>query len=250
MKTFLALPLPLILLLAGPTVAQLEPVALTQPALPVSAGLLWVKVRKPITIEELASSLRQDESSLAKLNGVNEDHQFKSGDWLVLPSQSSRLVKQLAAVDTSDLRRTPPLQSPPETADPARVRHGDSLAKIAERYNLSIAELLRLNPSLQAARLVVGTQIDVAQSAPGRNRMVLGLAPTGSGGLGLPDQPEFAPNRTASDRFEISLDELVRSGLEACLRRALSSTECRGLLRGRTPVTGLRWPSNPLGLDV
>ena len=271
MKTFLALPLPLILLLAGPTVAQLEPVALTQPALPVSAGLLWVKVRKPITIEELASSLRQDESGLAKLNGVDEDHQLKSGDWLVLPSQSSRLVKQLAAVDTSELRRTPPQAAAPEAGEPARVRFGDTLLKIAQRYNLTITELLRLNPTLQAARLVVGTQIDVAQSAPGRNRMVLGLAPTGSGGLGLPDQPESAPNRTESDQFVKSLNALVGSGVissfernailrplspypfalrEPCRSGALTSTECRGLLRGRTPVTGLRWPSNPLGLDT
>jgi len=71
------------------------------------------------------------------------------------------------------------------------VRFGDTLLKIAQRYNLTITELLRLNPTLQAARLVVGTQIDVAQSAPGRSRMVLGLAPTGSGGLGWPDQPSF-----------------------------------------------------------
>jgi murein DD-endopeptidase MepM/ murein hydrolase activator NlpD len=178
-----------------------EPEAALLAAMPPSTDRFWVKVRSGISIEELASSLRQDESGLAKLNGVDEDHQFKSGDWLVLPSQSSRLVKQLAAVDTSDLRRTPPLASPPDNPEPARVRHGDSLSKIAERYNLTIADLLRLNPSLQAARLVVGTQIRVAHSAPGRSRTVLGLAPSASGGLSWPDQPEFAPNGTESDPF-------------------------------------------------
>ncbi len=152
---------------------------------------LWVKVRSAISIEELADKLAQDETKLAKLNDVNEDHSFSSGDWLVLPSQSSKKVKHLAAIDTSELRRTPPLAAPPEPQEPARIRLGDSLAQIAGRYNLSISELLRLNPGLQAARLVAGTQIRVAHSTPGRSRMILGLKPTGSGGLSWPDQPDF-----------------------------------------------------------
>lgn len=160
-------------------------------ALPPTTDRLWVKVRNPISIEELADKLAQDETKLAKLNDVNEDHQFTSGDWLVLPSQSSKKVKQLAAIDTSDLRRTPPLAAPPEPQEAPRIRFGDSLAKIASRYNLSIGELLRLNPGLQAARLVVGTQIRVANSTPGRSRMVLGLKPSASGGLSWPDQPDF-----------------------------------------------------------
>ena len=160
-------------------------------ALPQSSDRLWVKVRSTISIEELADRLAQDETQLAKLNDVNEDHQFSSGEWLVLPSQSSKKVKLLAAIDTSELRRTPPLAAPPEPQEPARIRLGDNLAKIAQRYNLSITELLKLNPGLQAARLVAGTQIRIAQSTPGRSRMILGLKPTGSGGLSWPDQPDF-----------------------------------------------------------
>jgi murein DD-endopeptidase MepM/ murein hydrolase activator NlpD len=159
-------------------------------ALP-SSDRLWVKVRSAISIEELADKLAQDESKLAKLNDVNEDHSFSSGDWLVLPSQSSKEAKQLAAIDTSELRRTPPLAAPPEPQEPARIKLGDSLAKIANRYNLSISEVLRLNPGLQAAKLVAGTPIRVAHSTPGRSRMILGLKPTASGGLSWPDQPDF-----------------------------------------------------------
>lgn len=156
-----------------------------------SPDRVWVRVRKPISIEELATALEQDETRLARLNSVNEDYQFKNGDWLVLPSQASRQVKQLDAVDTSELRRTPPSSLTADAPEPARVRFGDTLLKIAQRYNLTIAELLRLNPTLQAARLVVGTQIQVAQSATGRHRMVLAIAPTGSGGLSWPDQSGF-----------------------------------------------------------
>jgi hypothetical protein len=82
--------------------------------LPPVADRLWVKVRSSISIEQLASALAQDESRLARLNDVDEDYQFQRGDWLVLPSQTSRTVKQLASVDTSELRRTPPLEALPE----------------------------------------------------------------------------------------------------------------------------------------
>jgi murein DD-endopeptidase MepM/ murein hydrolase activator NlpD len=160
-------------------------------ALPVSADRVWVKVRSSLSIEELATAIRQDESALARLNDVDEDHRFESGEWLVLPSQSSRSVKHLAAVDTSQLRRSPPLDALPELQEPARIRFGDSVAKIAQRYNLTIAELLRLNPGLEAARLVVGTQVRLAQSSPSRSRMILGLKPSASGGLSWPEQPGF-----------------------------------------------------------
>ena len=160
-------------------------------ALPAAGDRLWVKVRQTISLEDLASQLAQDESKLARLNDVDEDHRFSTGDWLVLPSQSIKQAKQLAGIDTSELRRTPPLAAPPEPQEPARVRFGDSALKIAQRYNLSIGELLQLNPGLRAARLVVGTQIRLAQSSPGRSRMLLGLKPVGSGGLSWPDSPDF-----------------------------------------------------------
>ena len=176
---------------------------------------LWVKVRSAISIEELADKLAQDETKLAKLNDVNEDHSFSSGDWLVLPSQSSKKVKQLAAIDTTELRRSPPLAAPPEPQEPARIRLGDSLAKIATRYNLSIGELLRLNPGLQAARLVAGTQIRVANSTPGRSRMILGLKPTASGGLSWPDQPDFGfgndPGAELTDTADTAVRRMARN---------------------------------------
>ena len=89
-------------------------------ALPApSIDKIWVRVRLPISIEELSSYLKLDEERLAKLNDVNEDHQFRQGDWLVVPSQQSRQIKQLAAIDTSEMRRTPPLQSLPPMGERA-----------------------------------------------------------------------------------------------------------------------------------
>ena len=161
-------------------------------ALPApSIDKIWVKVRQPISVEELSSSLKLAEERLAKLNDVNEDHHFRQGDWLVVPSQQSKQIKQLAAIDTSELRRTPPLQSLPPVEERAVVRFGDTVVKIAQRYGLTLQELLRLNPGLETARLVVGSQVRLAQASSGRTRMVLGLKPTTSGGISWPELPGF-----------------------------------------------------------
>jgi murein DD-endopeptidase MepM/ murein hydrolase activator NlpD len=71
------------------------------------------------------------------------------------------------------------------------VRFGESLRQIAQRTGVTIADLIRLNPGLEAARLVVGSEIRVAQSASGRTASVLGIAPTTSGGLSWPEMPGF-----------------------------------------------------------
>lgn len=161
-------------------------------ALPApSSDQVWVKVRQPITVESLSSSLRVPEERLASLNDVSPDHQFLQGDWLVIPSQQTREVKLLASVDTSELRRTPPLQSLPPLETLGVVRFGETLIQLAQRYGLTLQELLRLNPGLETARLVAGTQIRLVQSAPGRSRMVLGLKPTTSGGASWPELPDF-----------------------------------------------------------
>jgi LysM repeat protein len=169
-------------------------------ALPApSADLIWVKVRDAISVEELSGSLKLAEERLAKLNDVDEDHRFVRGDWLVVPSQQTRQIKQLAAIDTSELRRSPPLQALPPVQEGAAVRFGDTLVKIAQRYGLSLQDLLRLNPGLETARLVVGSQVRLAQSAPGRTRMVLGLKPTSSGGVSWPELPRFDGPNTLFD---------------------------------------------------
>jgi murein DD-endopeptidase MepM/ murein hydrolase activator NlpD len=80
---------------------------------------------------------------------------------------------------------------PPLRQESGVVRMGDTLLKIAQRYNITLQDLLRLNPGLETARLVAGTQVRLAQSAPGRSRMLLGLKPVGSGGVSWPETPSY-----------------------------------------------------------
>jgi murein DD-endopeptidase MepM/ murein hydrolase activator NlpD len=186
---------------SDPSMAALPPIGEPQllASLPSSfRDKLWVRTREDISLEQLASQLRVQETPLAKLNDVNEDHAFSRGDWVVLPSNKASTAKQLASLDTSELRRSAPHTEPPPLESTGVVRFGDNLAKLAQRYRLSIQDLLRLNPGLEAARLVEGSQIRVSRAGISRSRMVLGLKPTGSGGLSWPDLPGF--NRPGEQR--------------------------------------------------
>ena len=114
---------------------------------------VWVKVKQSTTIEELSSQLRLDETQLAKLNRVDEDHRFNPGDLLALPANQSVPLDRIASLDPNGTRLAHPLPSaPPPSVGAGVVRFGDTLLLIAQRYGLTLAELLRLNPGLETAR--------------------------------------------------------------------------------------------------
>lgn len=160
-----------------------------------STDRLWVQARQPVGLVEISRQLRVSPATMAGLNGVDTNHRFRQGDWLVVPAEQRRVAGQVAALDIRDARRTPPFPKPPPSV-PTKgvVKLGDTLFKIAQRYSMSMQEILRLNPGLDTARLVAGTEIQLVQAAPPRQRAVLGLRPTTSGGLSWPDAPQYGPN--------------------------------------------------------
>ncbi len=170
-------------------------------ALPAS-DRVWMRVRRPVSLGELSRQIGVRSQLLANLNDVGTSHRFQSDEWVVLPTQQSRLAKQVAALDGSNQRRTPPPPSaPPPVQTKGVVRLGDTLLQIAQRYGLTMHELLRFNPGLDTARLVAGTEVQLVQAAPVRQRAVLGLRPSTSGGLSWPDQPSFGePQQPFDDR--------------------------------------------------
>lgn len=160
---------------------------------------VWVPVRDSVTIEELSQQLSEDESHLARLNATNEDHRFQPGDWFALPARKSAEVARVASLDLNGLTSSLPVLSPPPVAavGSGLVRMGDTLMTLAQRYGLSLADLLRLNPELESSRLVVGSRVRLApsrESAPVRARSTLAIKPSGSGGVSWPDTPNYGPD--------------------------------------------------------
>jgi LysM repeat protein len=163
---------------------------------------LWMRVRQPVSVADLSRQIGLQSQSLAGLNDVGTSHRFQRGEWVVLPGRQSHLAQRVASLDPSDVRRTPPPPSaPPPVQTKGVVRLGDTLLQIAQRYGVTMQELLRFNPGLDTARLVAGTEVQLVQSAPVRQRAVLGLRPSTSGGLSWPDQPNLGqPQQSFDDR--------------------------------------------------
>jgi len=88
-----------------------------------------------------------------------------------------------------------PLYPPPASQPPAPrssrglVRSGDTLLSVAQRYGMTVSDLVRLNPGVETASLTPGVELRVAHTGPMRAHMLLALNPTGSGGMSWPDLP-------------------------------------------------------------
>lgn len=92
----------------------------------------------------------------------------------------------------------PSTLAPTSTTDRGMVRFGDTLEGIAQRYNLSVGQLVQLNPELQQSPLIVGRRLRIptASSAP-RVHSLLSLKPATSGGVSWPDTPDYdAPSES------------------------------------------------------
>ncbi|MFN7897428.1 MAG: peptidoglycan DD-metalloendopeptidase family protein [Cyanobacteriota bacterium] len=71
------------------------------------------------------------------------------------------------------------------------VRSGDTVLSVAQRYGMTVSDLLRLNPGVEMASLTPGIQLRVAPTTPMRPHMLLALRPSGSGALSWPDLPNL-----------------------------------------------------------
>jgi LysM repeat protein len=111
-----------------------------------------------------------------------------------LPSAPTQAQAEVASAEGLNWQ---PLYPQPASAPTAPrgsrglVRSGDTVLSVAQRYGMTVSDLLRLNPGVEMASLTPGIQLRVAPSAPMRAHMLLALRPTGSGALSWPDLPNL-----------------------------------------------------------
>jgi hypothetical protein len=219
------------------SLAQKAGLGRSQDDQPLAAALpsterIWVIIRQSVSLSELARQLGISPSTMASLNGIDTNHRFQQGDWLVIPAEQRRLAALPAVLDMLDARRTPPHQSQqqiPPVPTKGVVRLGDTLFQIAQRYGTTMQEILRLNPGLDKVQLVAGTEIYLGRSVPS-NRMEqpLEALPPPPRVEAQPLRPAPTPNTSQVQpqlaspakpsmpdplRFDLSLDELVRQGV-------------------------------------
>ncbi|MFM1797770.1 MAG: hypothetical protein RLZZ117_48 [Cyanobacteriota bacterium] len=148
----------------------------------IFTALLCMPVVLPLTAAiatDLRESTRADDLFTA-LRGIEKE------GTVGLPSASSATPSSTTSV-TLDVSGT----------TPGLVRFGDTLEDIAQRYKMSVDQLMQLNPELRQTPLVVGRQLRVpSNTAPSRVQTLLSLKPSTSGGVSWPDTPDYGPSQT------------------------------------------------------
>jgi murein DD-endopeptidase MepM/ murein hydrolase activator NlpD len=158
----------------------------------IFTALLCMPVVLPLT-GAIATDLRNTTAAddlFAALQAVEREGVSNAPQ---VEAATSRLEASLGAMPTPG--------AGPVATDGVRgvVRFGDTLEGIAQRYALSVDQLVRLNPELRRAPLVVGRQLRVqspdgtAESQP-RVQNLISLKPSTSGGVSWPDTPSYDPS--------------------------------------------------------
>jgi len=120
-------------------------------AAPAADGGIYV-VRAGDTLSNIAARFGVSSSALARVNGIANPNRIFIGQQLVIPGGSASAPQ-------------PVPQPAPATSGGGVyiVQAGDTLAKIAARYNTTIAALMRLNGISNPNRIWVGQRIVIGQ---------------------------------------------------------------------------------------
>jgi murein DD-endopeptidase MepM/ murein hydrolase activator NlpD len=160
---------------------------------PVKSKRLWVQLVSNTTLKALADDLSLGFETLQSLNDASDNLEFRKGDWVVLPDISRRLIALSAHLNAKQIKTSAPLTAPPVAVDVVKVSNEDSVATIANRYGLTVADMRKLNPGVNLGRLAIGSSIRVANASP---RALLAIRPGVSGGASWPALPSL-PDGTA-----------------------------------------------------
>lgn len=148
----------------------------------IFTALLCMPVVLPLTAA-VATDLRDSNTAddlFAALRGIEKESPARSSDETMFSAQPSTAT-------TGDGVNTAA----------GVVRFGDTLEGIAQRYNLSVDQLMRLNPELSQSPLIVGRRLRVQTDAPTpRVHSLISLKPSASGGVSWPDTPDYSPSES------------------------------------------------------
>ena len=127
------------------------------------AAFAFHKVRRGQTLGGIAQRYGTSARTLQRLNGLRSAHFIRIGQRLRVPlrgkgRRSTTRSVQVARAASQDGTHT--------------VRRGESLGKIAQRYNTTVAALQRLNDIKNAALIPVGKKLRLSADSPGKARYV------------------------------------------------------------------------------
>jgi membrane-bound lytic murein transglycosylase D len=125
-----------------------------------------VSVSRPIDLRAAAKILQISLEELKQLNpslrGLSTPPSFPDFQLKVPAGSDSGLSQKIAELPAVKLR------PPPEYGNRYKIRPGDSLGSIAQRYRVSLAELQRVNAGMSAKSLRVGSWVQIPRTSGNR----------------------------------------------------------------------------------
>ena len=125
-----------------------------------AAAFAFHKVRRGQTLGGIAQRYGTSARTLQRLNGLRSAHFIRIGQRLRVPLRgkgrrpATRSIQVARAASRGDGTHI--------------VRRGESLGKIAQRYNTTVAALQRLNGIKNAALIPVGKKLRISADSPGK----------------------------------------------------------------------------------
>ena len=164
-------------------------------ALSTEPSQIWVRLIKRSNLETLSRDLDQSLNQLKTLNEMDANTPLEAGTWVVLPSESTESISASKALDGTEIRESPPLQTPPVPMEIAvktppapmevvEIQSNQSLMSVVREHGITLAQLKAFNPGVKLSKLVVGSKVRVAKASN-----VLAVRPLRSGGASWPDLP-------------------------------------------------------------
>ncbi|MBW2500542.1 MAG: LysM peptidoglycan-binding domain-containing protein, partial [Deltaproteobacteria bacterium] len=150
-------------------------------------------VRRGDTLSTIARRHRVRMSELVALNGLKSRHRIRVGQKLRLPSDAAR--------STTTVAHRPETSTPDALPSDGvyTVRRGDNLTRIAERFGLSVADLMAMNELRSRNRISVGQKLRVSTNAAAKKpeQTVAKAAPTPQANAGAKAAPTPQANAGA-----------------------------------------------------
>jgi membrane-bound lytic murein transglycosylase D len=144
------------------------------PALPSAVAYDKIAIERPAELKALDKAMGFEAGTLAALNpelrrAATPDEPYE----LKVPAGKGQVLGQVLLASLESMPKWVP---PKDTYTVHRVRRGDTLSGIADRYNTSVRSLMDLNRLRSANRIWPGQQIRVPDRGPGASYSVARVA--------------------------------------------------------------------------
>lgn len=140
----------------------------TQPKI-LQAEYYFYRVRRGDTLSTVARKHRTTVSQLRRLNGLSNRSMIRAGRSLKVPDNGGDGIKFVTEEDTrtpSASRGGPVPAVDTQSVEFHTVRRGENLSTIANRYGVSVSDLLRLNGLSNRSVIRKGQKIRVREGQP------------------------------------------------------------------------------------